>query len=1007
MQFIPLHVYTGYSFLKSGLSLGKLLGLNKKEGLSFSAISDFQSMSGFPDLCSLSSSISAKPVYGYDIEVEGNLYSLYVLSEEGYKNLMAIDLKSSEGEVSLSFLKEHQKGLAVVLSSENSRLHFLYLEHQSEIPNYLIGLNKGIERFYVGIPYLPNEMLFVNYLRDFLSSHPYDFLAFPHVRYARKEDAIALEIVEAIAKNETLDHKSKSGDNFYLTQEEAKAFYKEEEINGSYRLAELASSFVFLQKRGGLLKFPCPDGSTSEEYLRRLALEGLSKKNPGAGKEYLDRLDYELSVINKMGYADYFLIVSDYVHYALDHGISVGPGRGSGAGSLVSYCLDIVTPDPLKYDLLFERFLNPERQSMPDIDVDFADIRRDEIATYLQKKYGKERVSHIVTMQTFGAKAALRDIGRVFEYEPREIDLIAKLIIDNTTFAWNYRNNGKFRQLLDSDKYYLQIVSLSAKVEGLPRQPGIHAAGVLLNDAPLQTAVPVHNDPSWGYIAEYEMNHLEEQGFLKMDLLGLRNLTIVDRCLALIKRDTGKDIYYRTIPYEEKEPIGLICSGKTMGLFQLESPGMNRAIREVQPSSFEDIVAILALFRPGPMKYISTFAARKKGLEKVSYPCKELEPILKSTYGIIVYQEQIMAIVRVMAGFSYGQADLFRRAISKKNAEKLASLEKDFVSGCLKNGHSEAIAKQVYSLIYRFAEYGFNKSHALSYAVITCQMAWLKYHYPLEFYCATMDNTSSGDSKFSSLVSEIKRSGYCFSLPDVNRSGLLFLPLDGKINFPLLSIKGIGSAFVKDLIDERSHKPFIDIFDFALRMKRFRLSLATLVKLVDAGAFDSINPNRESLRLGASDAMTYAEMLGGESGQEVLLGLNFPKPALKDIKGSRMDDLLAEKDTVGMMVSGSPLFAKEDVIAKNGYMSLSELLEKGYGKAAAIIASVHAIATKSGKKMAFITLYDDTSEQDFVMFADSYSRDYPSLKEGNLVVVDAKKDNRREDSYIASSISLL
>lgn len=1007
MQFIPLHVYSGYSFLKSGLSLPKLLSLAKKEGLSYCALSDYQSMSGFPELCALSTSLGIKPVYGYDLQVEGSLFSLYVLDEDGYKNLMALDLQASRGEVSLSYLKEHQDGLAVVLSSENSRLHALYLDHQDEIPNYLSSLSKGIKRFYLGIPYLPQERLFLSFLRSFLASYPYDFLAFPHVRYAQASDAIALEIVEAVANNASLDHKATAGDEYFLSQREANEYFQQPEIEGAYALGEEAASFLFLKKRGGLLKFPCPQGEESDGYLRRLAYEGLARKNPGAGKEYAERLDYELSIIGKMGYADYFLIVADYVRFALASGISVGPGRGSGAGSLVSYCLDIVTPDPLRFDLLFERFLNPERQSMPDIDVDFADVRRDEIASYLQAKYGRERVSHIVTMQTFGAKASLRDIGRVFSYESREIDMIAKLIPDNTTFAWNYRHNAKFKSLLDSDSYYLQIVQLAAKVEGLPRQPGIHAAGVVLNDAPLQTAVPVHDDPSWGYVAEYEMNHLEAQGFLKMDLLGLRNLTIIDHCLALVKQTTGEDIYYRSIPYEEKEPIALIASGKTMGLFQLESAGMNRAIREVQPSTFEDVVAILALFRPGPMRYIENYAARKAGREKVTYPCQQIEPILQPTYGIIVYQEQIMAIVRAMAGFRYGEADLFRRAISKKNAAKLASLREDFIAGCRKNGHSQSLAEQVYDLIYRFAEYGFNKSHALSYAVITCQMAYLKLHHPLCFYCACLDNTSSGDKKFAPLVSEIRRAGYAFALPDINSSGLTFAPAKGRILFPLTAIKGIGGNFARDIIDERAARPFADIFDFALRMKRFNLNLATLVKLVDAGCFDALGSERGALRLGASDAMTYAEMLGGESGQGSLLDLGFPKPALKEVAEDRMEDLRAEKESLGLMISGSPLFAKKDAIEAAGLYSLSELLEKGEGRAAGVIAAVRPIKTRSGKKMAFLTLYDDTSERDFVMFDEAYSRDYPCLKEGNLVAVEASKDSRREDSFIASSVSLL
>ncbi|HPM08095.1 MAG TPA: DNA polymerase III subunit alpha, partial [Bacilli bacterium] len=384
--------------------------------------------------------------------------------------------------------------------------------------------------------------------------------------------------------------------------------------------------------------------------------------------------------------SDYFLIVSDYVAFAREHGISVGPGRGSAAGSLVSYALGIVSCDPIKHNLLFERFLNPERQSMPDIDIDFSDVRRSEVIDYLRSKYGRDKVANIMTIQTIGAKQALRDIGRVYKIETREIDMISKLIIDaNSSLRENYRKNPAFKKLVDSDKYYLNIVSLAALIEGLPRQSGLHAAGIILNDSPLEEVLPVNVDFNGDYIAEYEMNYLEEQGFLKMDILGLRNLSIIDECLSLIRQNRGISLNYQEIPFEDKKAIRIIREGRTMGLFQLESAGMKKAISTLEPEVFEDIVALLALFRPGPMDNIPSYARRKKKKEPIIYPSKALEEILASTYGIIVYQEQITQIVRKMADFSYGQADVFRRAISKKDSAHLSSLEQNFVAGAIKN----------------------------------------------------------------------------------------------------------------------------------------------------------------------------------------------------------------------------------------------------------------------------------------------------------------------------------
>ena len=1007
MQFVPLHVYSGYSFLRSGLSVRKICGLAKKMGYFGVALSDYETMSGYPELTHLLTNQPVQAVYGLDVMIDDTLVSLYLQNEAGYKNLILINLEASRGKLTRLFLLSHQEGLSVVLPAEYSKLHALYKNEDpmADCKKWLFYFSEGFKSFYLGLPYLPEETSFITFLRKFVEKYPYETVAFPHFLYQKDSDAIVLDIVRAIAADKRLEEKKKTGSDFFLTPEIIQAAYSEQEIAMTMKIAD-QSSFQFLKKRGGLLKVKNDRGLSSEDYLRSLAIEGLSKKNPDHSPIYDQRLDYELSVINKMGYADYFLIVGDYVHFAKTHDISVGPGRGSGAGSLVSYSLDIVTPDPIKHDLLFERFLNPERQSMPDIDVDFADVKREEVVRYLQRKYGHDHVSHIVTMQTIGARQSIRDIGRVYNYEPREIDLLAKSIRgwSNTTLREEYKNNKRFRDLVDSDPYYLGIIQLAAMIEGLPRQSGLHAAGVVLNDSPLQEAIPVKDDPTYGLVCSYEMNYLEEQGFLKMDILGLRNLTIVDRCLELIEKGHGIHLDYQKIPYDDPKAIALIASGKTMGLFQLESPGMKKTLRQIEANRFDDVVATIALFRPGPMENIPHFAKRKKGLEKVTYLCPEMERYLSSTYGIIVYQEQVMQIVRAMAGLSFAQADSFRRAISKKDAAKLKGLQKTFIDGCMKEGHSQKLAQQVYDLIYEFADYGFNKSHALVYAVLACQMAYLKANYPKEFFAAILDQTSTKDSKFAEMLSEMKAMHLKLSLPDVNKSSTIFQVDGDALLFPLSGIKSIQSSFCLDLIEERERNGlFRDLFDFARRMKPLGLSLPLLVKLIDAGALDSLEEhhNRSSLRATAASAIGYAEMFVGESGQQVLFEIPIAKPVMVDVPNQAADYLIIEKENLGIMISGSPLTLHKDGLKGETFLPLNEALEQaGSFQSAGAIKSIRAITTKNKRSMAFLIVYDELSELELTVFSDEYDKLYPILQKDNVILFRAHKDTRRENAYV-------
>ncbi len=1008
MNFIPLHVYSGYSILRSGLTIEKIVSSARKFGYEGVGITDYETLSGFPSAYHEFKKYGIKPVFGIDVTIDETLLTLIIQSEEGYRNAMAIDLLASQKKLNRLFLLDHQEGLTIVLPTEYSPLHTLYKSDQAELVKWLRYMSEGFKSFYLGIPYLPDEPEFPRFLRALVTKYPYETVAFPHILYRKEEDAIAIEILRAVAEDRRLDYKEKKGPNHFLDEETIHSYFSDREIGMTKAIAE-RSTFEFIKKRGGLLHYPNDLGLTSEDYLFKLAKEGLERKNPGYDEEYKKRLEYELSVINKMGYADYFLIVSDYVNWAKTHGVSVGPGRGSGAGSLVAYALDIVTPDPIKYDLLFERFLNPERQSMPDIDVDFADVTREKVVDYIKTRYGKEHASHIVTMQTMGAKQSLRDVGRVYNYETREIDMISKTIRGQASFAESYRKNKQFKDLVDSDKYYLEIIHLAAMIEGLPRQTSLHAAGVVLNDKPLPSAIPVHDGVN-GYVAGYEMTYLEEQGFLKMDILGLKNLTIIDDCVARIAENGGPKLNPLALPYEDKEAIQVIAKGRTMGLFQLESSGMRGAIRELQPREFMDVVHLIALYRPGPMENIPTFVRRRNGQEKITYLSPELSRILSSTYGIIVYQEQIMQIVTAMAGFSFGQADLFRRAISKKDAHKLMSLKEDFIKGCLNKGHKRDVAEKVYDLIYRFADYGFNKSHSVSYAIIACQMAYLKAHYPSEFYASVLDNgIGPGDDKFSPLLSEMKESGLHLDLPSINDASTHFLVKKSKILFPISAIKTMQNTFAQAIVTERNNNGrFRDLFDFAKRMKPFGLNLPTLVRLVDAGCFDCLNKNRSSLRASCASALRYAEMFSGESGQAVLFELNIPQPILVDVPNDEGENLEAEKEALGIMISGSPLSLHMDALEGKDYTPLSKAGEKnGPLKTAGAIKSIRTITAKNGKTMAFVGIYDDVGELELTVFSDQYDASYPLLKKDNVVYFSCHKDNRRENTYILDEMEAL
>ena len=1008
-NFVPLRIVSCYSFLQSGLTIEKIKTAVQKNDYFGMGLCDNGVMFGVPSFVKASEEINRPYLIGLEIYVEDDTFGVYAINEEGYHHLMEISTSIQKEEFSFDVLKNKSEGLVGIIDTKNGRFRQLFIEQDESFNRYLLNISEIFkDGFYLGIEVIAKEdVAYANSVRQFANAHTYQCIAFPKIRYQKKDDAIVLKIAEAIAKEETLTEKKMDGQEYFMTITNYEKIYTKAEINNTQKLLQ-QSTFDFHQKRGELLVFPVEN---SEETLKSNCFNSLKELGLDDKEEYVSRLNYELETIISLGYANYFLIVQDYVSYSKKQGILVGPGRGSAAGSLVSYLLGITQTDPLKYGLQFERFLNPFRKSMPDIDIDFMDIRRDEVVDYMRERYGVERVANIVTFQTIQAKQSLRDIGRVYSFPNSHIDLLSKrLSRTNLSLRDAYKTLPEFKSLVDSDQYFLQIVSLASKIEGLIRQSGLHAAGIILNNSPLENALPVYVDFNGHYISQYEMGCLEEQGFLKMDFLGLRNLTTISRCVDLINEHyPDAKLDKQNLPFDGKEVFDLIASGQTMGVFQIESSGMRHAISILKPNCFDDIVALLALFRPGPMDSIRTYAARKMGKAPIVYDDPCLEPILKSTYGVIVYQEQVNQIATAFAGFSAGEADLFRSAISKKKMDKLLAGEKAFVEGALKNGHDKKTIDKIYDSIKRFANYAFNKSHSVVYSTIACQMAYLKAHYPLEFYAAILETSSStNDTKFNEYVSEMKKRNIAIISPNINLSMKEFIVRDNGLLYPLSAIHGVNELLVNAIIEERNKGEFKDFFDFVSRMYKSKITETQINKLIDAGCFDTFDKSRASFRASIKSALQFAELNYQEDGQISLDITSVLKPYLiKDIDDP-IENLDREYEVLGIMLSDNPLHYKADILRAKQIVAIGEAKQMKEVKIAGLIRSVKTISTKKGSTMAFVKIADETDEIELTVFSDAYASSIELLEKNNLIIAQIKAERRGENiDYICNQIEPL
>ena len=1049
MSFAHLHVHTEFSLLDGSNKIKEYVSRVKELGMNSAAITDHGVMYGVIDFYREAKKQGINPILGcevyvapnsrFDREITGGddrYYHLVLLAEneEGYANLTKIVSKGFvEGyyykpRVDKELLRKYHKGiiaLSACLAGEVARFltKGLYEEAKKTALEYQEIFGEGnffLELQDHGIPEqgLVNQQLF-----KMSEETGIELVATNDIHYTYAEDAKPHDILLCIQTGKKLSDENRmryDGGQYYVKSEEEmlRLFpYAKQALENTQKIADRCH----VEIEFGVTKLPkydVPDGYTSWEYLQKLCYEGLEKRYGDPSEELKDRLSYELETIHQMGYVDYFLIVWDFIKYAKDHGISVGPGRGSAAGSIVSYCLGITTIDPIRYQLLFERFLNPERVSMPDIDVDFCYERRQEVIDYVTRKYGKDCVAQIVTFGTLAARGVIRDVGRVMDLPYAYVDSISKMIPQELgiTIDKALKMNPDLKKLYDTDETVTNLIDMAKRLEGLPRHCSMHAAGVVICQKPVDEYVPLSRAADGTITTQFIMTTLEELGLLKMDFLGLRTLTVIQNAVLLARRKQP-ELNINQIDYNDQKVLDYIGTGKTDGVFQLESAGMKGFMKELKPHNLEDVIAGISLYRPGPMDFIPQYIRGKNDSSSITYDCPQLEPILAPTYGCIVYQEQVMQIVRDLAGYSLGRSDLLRRAMSKKKAAVMEKERKIFiygdeetgVPGCIKNGIDEQTANKIYDEMIDFAKYAFNKSHAAAYAVVSYQTAWLKYYFPVEYMAALMTSVIDNPSKVSEYIYACRQMNIKILPPDINKGEANFSVDGGDIRYGLAAIKSIGRPVIKAIVEDREELGlFQNLEDFITRLSAKNiLNKRTIENLIKAGALDTLGGTRKqfmSIYVQIVDHVTQ-EKKNSMVGQMTLFDLVSEDQKeefqirMPDVGEYSKETLLAfEKEVLGIYVSGHPLEAyeekwKKSISATTADFQLDE--ETGHTKVhdgakeiiGGMITEKTIKHTKTNQMMAFITVEDLLGTVEVVVFPRDYEKNRDYLEADSKVFV--------------------
>ena len=1046
MNFTHLHVHTEYSLLDGSNKIKEYVARVKKLGMDSAAITDHGVMYGVIDFYKEAKAQGIKPILGCEVYVapgsrfdkeagnnEDRYYHLVLLAEnnEGYQNLMKIvsigfiDGFYYKPRVDIETLETYHEGiiaLSACLAGEIPRyiMRGMYEEACKSALRYqnIFGKNN----FFLELQDhgMPEQKQVNQSLLRMSREMGIELVATNDVHYTYAEDVKPHDILLCLQTGKRLSDEDRmryeGGQYFVKSPEEMATLfpYAPEALENTYKIAQRCN----VEIEFGVTKLPkydVPEGYTSWKYLNKLCWDGFAERYPNDTGKLRDQLTYELSIIQKMGYVDYFLIVWDFIKYSRDHGIAVGPGRGSAAGSLVSYTLGITNIDPAKYQLLFERFLNPERVSMPDIDVDFCFERRQEVIDYVVRKYGKDRVAQIVTFGTLAARGVLRDVGRVMDMPYAFVDSIAKMVPQelNITLDRALKTNPEFKTLYDTNEQVKELVDMSMRLEGLPRHTSMHAAGVVISQKAVDEYVPLSRAQDGSLTTQFTMTTLEELGLLKMDFLGLRTLTVIQNAVRMAEQGHGCKIDVDHIDYNDKAVLDSLGTGKTDGVFQLESTGMKNFMKELKPQSLEDIIAGISLYRPGPMDFIPQYIRGKNHPETITYDCPELESILEPTYGCIVYQEQVMQIVQKLAGYTLGRADLVRRAMSKKKAAVMQQERQNFVygneaegvPGCISRGIPENVANKIYDDMIDFAKYAFNKSHAAAYAVVAYQTAWLKYYYPVEFMAALMTSVIDNSTKVSEYILTCRQMNIGILAPDVNESESAFSVSGGAIRYGLNAIKSIGRPVIESIIAERkAGGPYVDLSDFIHRLPGKDVNKRVVENLIKSGAFDSFPANRRQMMLIYGQIMDEAaqkkktELAGQMSlfdfaAEEDKEAFKVKIPVVAEYNKG---DLLAfEKEVLGFYISGHPLEEYEEQW-KRGISHVTtdflppeegELPKVHDGERATVggmITTKTMKATKTNKMMAFITIEDLVGTVEVIVFP----RDYEKI--GKMLNVDDK-----------------
>lgn len=960
-MFVPIKVTTDYSIMKSMITVPKLIDTLIQEKIDVCGICD-TNLYGVMEFYNSCLSNNIKPLIGLEVTLNDVPFYLYARDYLGYLGLLKIHTKKELGELAIFDIESYQEDLNIVLPFE-------YIEHYKTY---------SFAYFYVGYTteYEKNNAFIVTENVVFA----------PDLKCFLKEDSMYLNMLYAIDKIESFAFIKK--ENYEKNSWE---YCAQEKISDDKTAEFINSCNVTIPKDNNYIPKFDQKIEDSNWYLVALANKGLQRRLLNKVPDnYQTRLDYELSVIQKMGFADYFLIVYDYVKFAKKNGILVGAGRGSAVGSLVSYCLGITDVDPLEYNLLFERFLNPERITMPDIDIDFEETRRDEVIHYVKERYGEACVANIITFGTLKSKLVLRSVGKALEINQKVIDTFVNLMDPKLTLQENMQDKN-ILYYVENNQDIRKMMLISLKIEGLKKHISTHAAGVVISSLPLDEIIPIHYSGE-ELLTGLTMNYLEDLGLLKMDFLSLRNLTTMANILRLIEKNTGVKIDINRINLNDKKVLTMFSKADTVGIFQFESEGMKNFLKKLEPHSFSDIVAAIALFRPGPMENIDMFIRRKEKKEPISYLHPNLESILKETYGIIVYQEQVMQILVEVGGFSFAMADTIRRAMSKKKKEVIEAGKDSFLKGAYNRGYEASIAEEIYDLILKFANYGFNKSHSVSYAIIGYQMTYLKCYYPVYFLANLLNMNIDSVDKTREYIALAKRYGILFLPPSVNESELSYIIKENSLRLPLSIIKNLGMEACKSIVGGRSEKPYTDFFDFVARTYGKSVNKKTIESLIAAGALDEFQYNHNTLKENIDNAINYATLRSDLEDDFVL------KPTMEEKPDLLSEEMRKEEyETYGFYISNHPSSRYID----KSIMKLENI--KNYYdqhiKCVIMVEKIKEITTKKNEKMAFLTGSDETETGNFVVFQ-KVMKDLEGVKEGELILVQGRVARRFSDFQI-------